>query len=229
MVSEHVRIAAIDVDGTLVEGQTQAVLVRHLLARRMLTLPVAVAVAVWFIRYRLGLPVEHTGIRRRVFGQLAGLSLEEVHILVDDVFADGISRRIRSSAVTEIERLLSDGVQVALVSASIEPLVNRIATAVGVSHVIATQLATADGRLTGTICGPVVEGAAKLDALTRWANERFETWELTDAYGDHLSDVPLLEAAQRAWAVCPDAGLYSEAQQRGWICLNWRDMGASAR
>jgi HAD superfamily hydrolase (TIGR01490 family) len=229
VVNEQVRIAAIDVDGTLVDGQTQALLVRHLLARRMLTLPVALSVGIWFTRYRLGFSVDHVGIRRRVFAQLAGMSISDVAGLVDAVFTDAIRGRVRSLAVEEIKRLRAEGVEVVLVSASVEPLITRIARAVGVSHVIATRLVVARGRLTGELDGAVIEGNGKLDAFRNWANGQFGRWELTDAYGDHVSDVPLLEVAQRAWAVCPDAALKSEAQRRGWKCLNWRETDAPAR
>ena len=47
-------------------------------------------------------------------------------------------------------------------------------------------------------------------------------WEVAFAYGDHHSDVPMLQmAVEQAYAVSPDNALEREAKQRGWTVLDW--------
>jgi HAD superfamily hydrolase (TIGR01490 family) len=225
MVSSLQPIAAFDVDGTVVSGQTQALLVRYLAQRRMLPFSTIVPVAAWFCGYRLGLPMPHTGIRRRVLRSLAGMSFREIDDLAQELFIAQIRSRVRRSAARRIDELNRAGVICILVSASAAPLVRRIASYVGVSHVIATELDTADGIMTGRISGPVVEGIQKVTALSGWADRSFTRWELVEAYGDHVSDAHLLSAARVGYAVNPSARFRRIAIANGWTCIDWTAEG----
>lgn len=71
--------------------------------------------------------------------------------------------------------------------------------------------------------GLPVEGAEKVAALRRFADERFGegAWQLACAYGDHHSDHTLLAAADTAFAVTPDRPLARYAHRFGWKILDW--------
>jgi phosphoserine phosphatase len=43
------------------------------------------------------------------------------------------------------------------------------------------------------------------------------------AYGDHHSDVPMLEMAQHPVAVTPDSTLTREARRNEWQIAHWQD------
>jgi phosphoserine phosphatase len=53
----------------------------------------------------------------------------------------------------------------------------------------------ADGRLTGRVVGPVVDRAAKADALRRFARESGMAMEQTVAVGDGANDLDMIAAA----------------------------------
>lgn len=225
MVGSFQPIAAFDVDGTVVSGQTQAMLVRYLARRRLLPFSTNVAVAMWFIGYRLGLPMPHAGIRRKVLRSLSGMSFREVDDLAHDLFQTHIRFHVRAAAVRRIDELKRAGVTCVLISASAAPIVRQIASFIGVDYVIATEPDISAGILTGEIAGQVVEGTRKLSALSEWADLSFGRWELAEAYGDHASDSHLLAAARVGCAVNPSARFRRVALAHGWACIDWTKDG----
>lgn len=221
MVISPQPIAAFDLDGTLLAGQSQALLVSHLFKNHVLPLGTALAVALWFFKYRIGWPVEHEKIRIRVLESLRGKTVESIEDLIEGVFETSIRPRLREEGIQELDRLERQGVRTILVSASVEPLVRRVAREIGASGTAATELERNGHVLTGRIQGQVIEGQEKVMAVRQWADARFGSWILTASYGDHYSDIPLLSAAMHAYAICPDPRLRSEAASRGWGVLDW--------
>jgi HAD superfamily hydrolase (TIGR01490 family) len=217
------QIAAFDLDGTLVSGQTQAMLVHHLASRRMLSASTLTAVAVWFAKYRFGMPVEHKRIRLRVMRAFAGHSVESVDRIIDEVYAERVAPRLRLAGRRALRALEDAGVRTVIVSAAPEPLVSRVAVAIGATGFVATRLEKDLGYYTGRIEGPVIEGSHKMSALNDWAARRYQNWTLKAAFGDHASDAPIMHAAHEAYAVCPDRGLRALAETEGWNILDWSE------
>ena len=75
-----------------------------------------------------------------------------------------------------------------------------------------TAVEFVDGRFTGEIIGQLNVGQAKVARLQ-------QAGRLVAAYGDTLRDIPMLELAETAVAVHPDAILQETAVQRGWRIL----------
>lgn len=88
------------------------------------------------------------------------------------------------------------GDEVVLVSGSFFPCLEPIARYVGAAAVIGTELllSAADaGRFSGKIVRPMI-GAAKADAVAAHAAKRDAELADCHGYGDHASDLPLLQA-----------------------------------
>lgn len=222
VIATQRELAAFDVDGTLVGAQTQALLVRFLTRSGLLPMRTRAAVAAWFIGYKLGFPVRPGGVRRRVLRSLRGMSAADVDDLANTLHREYVEPLISEKGTSAVRAYEERGVQTVLVSASIEPIVARIAREVGASGWIATQLKMEDGVLAGDIDGTAVSGAEKVRALAEWATARHQSWRLVAAYGDHESDVPMLESAEAAYAVNPSARLRAIALRKSWECLDWR-------
>ena len=92
------------------------------------------------------------------------------------------------------------------------------------SGAVATVMERAeDGSYTGHVEGEVVEGSVKPIAAARWSDEHLGegNWTLAYAYGDHKSDVPLLEMAEEPFAVTPKKKLSPVAKRKGWTIVEW--------
>ncbi len=113
-----------------------------------------------------------------------------------------------------------EGLEPVLVSGSMPPLLQPIARQLGVQHCLCTQLrCDARGVLTGEIGEPQTIGAGKATALRAFVTQHGAEARACFAYGDDLSDAPMLEAVGAAVAVGESPGLVALAQQRGWSRL----------
>ena len=102
--------------------------------------------------------------------------------------------RLRPGAAEAIEALRDAGVYVAVLTGGFERGVEAALDreSVGVDAVVANRLPVADGRLTGDVKGPLIEGT-KDDALA--VLRAVVGDEETVAVGDGANDLPMLEAA----------------------------------
>lgn len=100
------------------------------------------------------------------------------------------------------------------------PLLAPLATELGVAHCLCTSLVLdGQGRLTGAIGQPQTIGRGKAEALRFFLRQHGVSAHDCYAYGDDLSDLPMLEAVGRAVAVGNDRGLAELAGTRGWAHL----------
>lgn len=215
------ELVAFDVDGTLIEGKSQRLLVWHLVRNGVLPWPVFTQALWWFAKYWLRLTEDADVAMNKVLGIFAGLPASKMEHLLSEFCTAIILPRVRKEAMAEIGSLRAAGKKVILVSSSIDFLVQLISEHVSADGWVATKLEKNDGRLTGRIAGRAVYGEEKFAALQRYADAKFGAWMLDAAYGDHSSDALLLERAKNSIAVCPDRKLKRIATLKGWRVVAW--------
>lgn len=84
------------------------------------------------------------------------------------------------------------GGKVAVVSGGFHEIIDPLARELGLDHWRANRLAVADGRLTGDVVPPVIDAAAKAQALREWAAEAGIPMDQTVAVGDGANDLPMM-------------------------------------
>lgn len=222
--SGKVKVAAFDFDGTCLSGSSPKKLVTRLSRRKLLSPYKIFRVGLWGLAYKLNLPKDPNGVRQRVFSAFKGCPAANVNDFLRRFYRDRIAQLHRSDADAAMTAHLEAGHAVVLISASFEPI---IASAM-VDHPIPIAMATrmsidADGCYTGQIEGLPTEGPDKIVVLRKFLDEYYGegNWELGWAYGDHYSDLDLLDAAEHPCAVTPDAKLRRHAEARGWDVLDW--------
>jgi HAD superfamily hydrolase (TIGR01490 family) len=108
------------------------------------------------------------------------------------------------------------GEEPVLVSGSSVEILAPVAEDLGVRHVLATRLEVKDGRYTGRILPPQMIGDGKRSAITNFMETHGASPQECFAYGDHPSDLPLLEAVGNPRVVGEDARMLAVAVERGW-------------
>jgi HAD superfamily hydrolase (TIGR01490 family) len=116
----------------------------------------------------------------------------------------------------EIGRLRAAGTEVAFVSGSFRALIAPLAERLGAGAILCSVPAVTDGVWTGELEGEPMIGAGKERAVRALLVARGLAPEDAAAYGDHLSDAPMLAVAGRATAVNPGPELAAVARERGW-------------
>jgi phosphoserine phosphatase len=90
-------------------------------------------------------------------------------------------------------------------------------TAVDAGGPVATRLdPPMDGKFSGCIDVDMIYGAAKVDAILHYANEKSRDWRFDPAYDNHQGDQPPFSAAPLAVAGGSDGQSQSIARRCGW-------------
>jgi HAD superfamily hydrolase (TIGR01490 family) len=120
-----------------------------------------------------------------------------------------------------------EGRQVVLVSGTLAPLARAIARKLpGRIEVMATDLEVSRGRWTGQLIGDHINGPSKARVILEFAEQHALQLDQSFAYGDRISDLPMLESVGHPIAVNPDPRLERSARLRGWPICHWRTLSA---
>ncbi len=100
-------------------------------------------------------------------------------------------------------------------------LVKPLADLLGLDDVVATRYGVnADGTYDGTLDGPFVWSAGKLQAVADWARRNGVDLAESFAYSDSVYDTPLLAAVGNPFVVNPDPRMALMAAARRWPTLD---------
>lgn len=111
------------------------------------------------------------------------------------------------------------GDEVAFVSGSAVQILAPLADELGVRQVLANRLEVRDGHLTGQLIPPQTIGSGKREAAVRLMQQLGCAAADCAAYGDHLSDLALLQSVGNPTVVARDPALIAHARQQGWPIL----------
>ncbi|HEY6309607.1 MAG TPA: phosphoserine phosphatase SerB, partial [Streptosporangiaceae bacterium] len=173
------RLIVMDVDSTLIRDE-----VIDLLAERAGCADEVAKVTAAAMRGELDFAAS---LRERV-SLLAGLDAS----VLDEVRG---SLRLTAGARTLIGTLSRLGYKFGIVSGGFLQVIVPLAASLGIDYVAANSLEVAGGKLTGQVSGPVIDRAAKADALRRFAADAGVPLSQTVAVGDGANDLDMIAAA----------------------------------
>jgi phosphoserine phosphatase len=172
-------LVVLDVDSTLIEDEVIELLADAAGSRE--------AVAEVTFRAMNGELDFAESLRERV-ATLAGLP--------ESVFAEVGARVTVTQGVPEmIAGVHAAGGEVAVVSGGFHEIIDPLAERLGLDHWRANRLEVVDGALTGRVIPPVVDAAAKAEALQEWADAAGIPLGQTLAVGDGANDLPMMALA----------------------------------
>ena len=127
-------------------------------------------------------------LERRV-ALLAGLPVDELERVYEErvVLSPGAERML--------EGFRAAGAATLLVSGGFTFFTNRLAARLGFDETAANELEIVEGRLTGRVTPPIVDGNAKAERLSAMRERVAGADGLVLAIGDGANDVPMLKAA----------------------------------
>lgn len=173
------RLLVMDVDSTLIQGE-----VIEMLAQRAGKGDEVAAVTNAAMRGELDFA---QSLRARV-SALAGLP----ESVIDDVRGEVT---LTPGARTLIRTLKRLDYQCAIVSGGFTQITDHLMEDLGIDFAAANTLEVKDGELTGNLVGPVLDRAAKAEALVRFANAAGVPLSQTVAVGDGANDLDMIAAA----------------------------------
>lgn len=173
------RLIVMDVDSTLVQGEV----IEHLAAHAGVEEEVAAITAAAMA----GELDFEASLRARV-ARLEGLPESTLAHVRDNL-------ELTPGAHTLVRTLRRLGFVLAIVSGGFSQITDDLKARLGLDYAVANTLEVVDGRLTGRLVGPVIDRAAKAEALTRFAAQARVPISQTVAVGDGANDLDMLGAA----------------------------------
>ncbi len=173
------RLVCFDMDSTLIQAE-----VIDVLAEAAGVGPRVAAITEAAMRGE----IDFTESFRQRLGLLAGLDAAILPSLAERLPLTPGAERL----VTTLKRL---GYRVAILSGGFDYFAKDLQQRLGIDEVHANALEIEDGKLTGRISGPVVDGARKADLLRQIAQREGIRLEQAIAVGDGANDLPMLAIA----------------------------------
>ena len=173
------RLIVMDVDSTLIVGETIDLLAAHAGCAQQVAKITEAA-----MRGELDFAAS---LRERV-AMLAGLDVS----VLDEVRRD---LRLAPGARTLIRTLRRLGYRCGIVSGGFTQITERLAADLGIHYSAANTLETAAGKLTGRLSGRIIDRAGKAEALRMFAAEAGVPLSQTVAVGDGANDLDMIAAA----------------------------------
>ncbi len=218
------RLAVFDFDGTSIVGNSPVLLVAYMAKRNMLRKSVLLKILTWAFAYKMRLPQKEAWVRGLVFSAFDGMPKDEVDRFLRQFYDDCIEKRFRKQAEETMRIHRELGNRVLVVSATFEPIVLRCMENHPFDYQISTRMKVDScGNYTREVEGEPIEGEEKFRSVQHYADSVYGrgSWQLSFAYGDHHSDIPLLAQAEKAFVVDPDNPLERRAKKQNWEILHW--------
>ncbi|MDQ3367958.1 MAG: HAD-IB family hydrolase [Myxococcota bacterium] len=212
------RAAFFDMDKTLLRVDTAMSWTQFLYARGEVGKRTLAKALYWSTLYKLSI-LDMDTVFNRLAAELRGDPEAEMIAKAEIWYRDHVEPEIALAARVAIEHHRQAGDVLVLATGSTQYAARPVARAMGIDHVLSSELEVEDGAFTGR-ARPCF-GLHKVSLAERWAVEHVIDLAHSTFYSDSYNDRPMLERVGTAIAVNPDARLRRLARQRGWRVQQW--------
>ena len=213
--------AFFDLDRTLIRRSSMLALAPTLRRHGLIGWRSLARASVWHLVYLLrgvsSRELDH--VAGQTFALMRGWPVQELRELIAEQI-EPLAALAFPDAITRMRAHQRRGERALVVSSSLADLVDPLAERLGLDGAIASHAEVRDGRFTGGV-ESFLHGAAKADAVRRYASEHGVDLAASSAYTDSRSDIQLLEAVGHPFAVNPDRALGKAARAHGWPILHF--------
>ncbi len=214
--------AFFDFDRTLLVENSPKLGIRYLWDRGEVSLPyvMKIAFANWFYQKNL---ISETIMARLLLSYYRKRDLAPFEQGSENYYREVLKPHLAPNIVSRVQAHKKLEHILVMISAGVRYLLKPVVNDLGFDHLICTDLRVGkDGLLTGRPQGYVCTGKNKKKAATELSEMLSIDLGNSYAYGDHHSDIPMLEMVGNPYAVEPTRVLRRVALKRGWPILSHR-------
>jgi len=155
-------------------------------------------------------------VRELAWAGVKGMSRHRLTYLGEEYWDLEVRPSIRPEAIELMETARLQGKKLVLVSDNIDLIVDHLAEALEVDHVVCNHLVFDGTKATGELQTPVVGGERSGQWARQFADQNGIDLARSTAYGAQASDALLLSAIGSPCAVAPDFALRRMAVDNDW-------------
>lgn len=207
------KLAILDIDNTLIKGQSQRHFISYLHKKRFISTYAYAVIMTWFVLYKLHLVKNTTKMLNFALQIFKGKSVTEIKALVDGWAKENLSNLYFKNTSKLLKTLRNMDFKIVLLSSAVEPIVKSIAEDLSVEEYICTQLNQVNNKLDGQTKGDQVYSDEKLRKIKAYIEQAHEKYEDFFVLADHHTDIPILTWANKAIVANPQPDMKKWASQ----------------
>jgi HAD superfamily hydrolase (TIGR01490 family) len=214
--------AFFDFDQTLLDTESSRLGFKYLWERRLISLGFILKVMAANFFYKRHWMSDET-IAAIMLKFYHKKRLEEFQLGAAAFYQEQLKPRLAPNILKRVAQHYQEGHVLVLISGSIRYLLEPVVEDLGFDHLLCTDLEVGpDGLLTGKAKGPLCLDSTKRVLSEKLAEEAHIDLASSYAYGNHQSDLPLLELVGHPYAVEPTEPLKNVALKNEWPILKFR-------
>ncbi len=214
--------AFFDFDQTLLDTESSRLGFKYLWERRLVSIGFILKVLTANFFYKRHW-MSDEGIAAIMLKFYRNKRLEEFQEGATAFYKQQLKSHLAPNIVERVVHHHKEGHVLVLISGSIRYLLEPVAEDLGFKHLLCTDLEVGpNGLLTGRPKGPLCLDNTKRILAENLAGETHIDLASSYAYGNHQSDLPLLELVGHPYAVEPTEPLRNVALQKKWPVLTYR-------
>ena len=208
------KVAFFDLDGTLLDGDTDVMWSGVLTSKGVFT----EADAAEFERAYSSGQMDAEAFVARFLSPIKLCGLSQCEEWRDETLREHLIPKLSERMRVELEAHRERGHELVMATATNEFLVRPVAAHLGIEHVLASPAERGSAGYTGARGGLACFRKEKLRRAEAWLHERGHDWNSSETwfYSDSRHDLPLLGAVSHPFVVSPDEELTRHAQQHSW-------------
>ena len=215
------RFALFDLDRTLVRRDTARLWIRYQYRRGQASVRDVARVSWWMLQYTLGL-VDAEAVAERALRPYVGWLEDDLASVTEEFAQRAVIPLLNKTARERVEHHRGMNHELAIVTSATRYVAGPVARALGIEHLVCTELQVVDGRLTGKVVPPLCYSAGKVTRTEQWLRARGGRLSEAVFYSDSNTDRPLLGVVGTPVLVNPDPLLRLENFEHGWPTERWR-------
>ena len=213
-------LALFDMDGTIIDGDTNDISFNHYLAQGLIDKSVIDKLNYFEDLFYKGVLDINEFVRFAVT-PLLNFSKEKRGEVLDSIVKNFIYPKVRADALKQIKFHKDRGDTVVIVTSTMDYLVEVVARYLKVEYYLGAPMEQQDGRLTGKQAGIVPFQQDKITCVKEFAMQHHLSLEGAYGYGDSVNDIPMLSICEHKFAVNPNQKLLEHEFIKECTVLNW--------
>lgn len=213
-------LALFDMDGTIIDGDTNDISFNQYLAQGLIDKSVIDKLNYFEDLFYKGVLDINEFVRFAVT-PLLNFTKEKRDLVLDNIVKNNIYPKVRLDALKQIKFHKDRGDTVVIVTSTMDYLVEVVARYLKVEYYLGAPMEQQGGRLTGKQAGIVPFQQDKITCVKEFAMQHHLSLEGMYGYGDSVNDIPMLSICEHKFAVNPNQKLLEHEFIKECTVLNW--------